>query len=155
MVKDLLKDEKCVFCQIVEKEIPSQILFENDTNLAFLDIFPVSEGHTIVIPKNHYNNLEDIPVNELAELFKIVKELSVLIHKKLKFEGYNILQNNFRAAGQVINHFHVHIIPRSKEDGKFQLLIPRDIIFKFNLKGYFETCKYNLNILNHEKMEFY
>ena len=125
MVKDLLKIEECVFCQIVEKEIPSQILFENDTNLAFLDIFPVSEGHTIVIPKNHYNNLEDIPVNELAELFKIVKELSVLIHKKLKFEGYNILQNNFRAAGQVINHFHVHIIPRSKEDGKFQLLIPR------------------------------
>jgi len=125
-VKDLFKDEECVFCQIVEKKIPSQILFENDTNLAFLDIFPVSKGHTIVIPKNHYNNLEDIPVNELAELFGVVKKISSRIHKKLKIDGYNILQNNFKAAGQIINHFHIHIIPRSKEDGKFQLLIPRE-----------------------------
>ena len=125
-MKDLFKDEECVFCQIVEKKIPSQILFENDTNLAFLDIFPVSKGHTIVIPKNHYNNLEDIPINELTGLYEIVKKLSGIIHKKLKIEGYNILQNNFKAAGQVINHFHIHIIPRSKEDGKFQLLIPRE-----------------------------
>lgn len=122
----MLKDEECIFCQIVEKKIPSHILFENDTNLAFLDIFPVSKGHTIVIPKNHYDNLENIPVSELAETFKVVKELSVLIHNKLKIEGYNILQNNFRAAGQVINHFHVHIIPRSNKDRKFQLIIPRE-----------------------------
>ena len=122
----MLKDEECVFCQIVEKKIPSQILFENDTNLAFLDIFPISKGHTIVIPKNHYNNLEDIPVNKLAELFETVKQVSGRIHKKLKIDGYNILQNNFKAAGQIINHFHVHIIPRSREDGKFQLLIPRE-----------------------------
>jgi histidine triad (HIT) family protein len=80
----LLKDEECIFCQIVEKKIPSHILFENDTNLAFLDIFPVSKGHTIVIPKNHYDNLENIPISELVELFKVVKELSVLIHNKLK-----------------------------------------------------------------------
>lgn len=124
-MKDLLKDEECVFCQIVEKEIPSQILFENDTNLAFLDIFPVSKGHTIVIPKNHYNNLEDIPSGELTDLFKVVKYLSNKIYEKLKIDGYNILQNNFSAAGQIINHFHVHIIPRRREDGKFQLLIPR------------------------------
>lgn len=125
-MKDLVNDEECIFCQIVKKKIPSQILFESDTNLAFLDIFPVSKGHTIVVPKNHYNNLEDIPVNELTELYETVKSLSSLIHKKLKIDGYNILQNNFRAAGQVINHFHVHIIPRSREDGKFQLLIPRE-----------------------------
>jgi histidine triad (HIT) family protein len=122
----LLKDEECIFCQIVEKKIPSQILFENDTNLAFLDIFPISKGHTIVIPKNHYNNLEDIPVNELADLFEIVKNISNIIYKKLKIDGYNILQNNFSAAGQVINHFHVHIIPRSRKDGKFRLIIPRE-----------------------------
>lgn len=122
----MVNDEECIFCQIVKKKIPSQILFESDTNLAFLDIFPVSKGHTIVVPKNHYNNLEDIPVNELTELYETVKSLSSLIHKKLKIDGYNILQNNFRAAGQVINHFHVHIIPRSREDGKFQLLIPRE-----------------------------
>ncbi|MFX1288627.1 MAG: HIT family protein, partial [Promethearchaeota archaeon] len=122
----MLNDEKCIFCQIVEKKIPSQILFESDTNLAFLDIFPVSAGHTIVIPKNHYNNLEDIPVNRLTELFEVVKNVSTLIHKKLNIDGYNILQNNFRAAGQLINHFHVHIIPRSERDGKFQLLTPKE-----------------------------
>ncbi|NVM43594.1 MAG: HIT family protein [Candidatus Lokiarchaeota archaeon] len=122
----MLKDEACIFCQIVDKKIQSQILFENDTILAFLDIFPISNGHTIVIPKNHYNNLEDIPVDELTDVFKIVKKISSKIYEKLKIDGYNILQNNFKAAGQVINHFHVHIIPRRREDGKFQLLIPRE-----------------------------
>ena len=124
-VKVMIKDDKCIFCKIIEKSIPSKVLFENDKNLAFLDIFPVSKGHTIVIPKNHYKNLEEIPNNELSELFEIVKKLSILIHKKLKVDGYNILQNNFRAAGQVVNHFHVHIIPRSNEDGKFKLFIPK------------------------------
>ena len=138
-MKDLFKDEECVFCQIVEKKIPSQILFENDTNLAFLDIFPVSKGHTIVIPKNHYNNLEDIPVNELTKLYEVVKKLSGVIHKKLEIDGYNILQNNFKAAGQVINHFHVHIIPRSREDGKFQLLIHREQSKEEELKQILKT----------------
>jgi len=124
-VKVMIKDDKCIFCKIIEKSIPSKVLFENDKNLAFLDIFPVSKGHTIVIPKNHYENLEEIPNNELSELIKIVKKVSILLHKKLKVDGYNILQNNFRAAGQVINHFHVHIIPRSNEDGKFKLFIPK------------------------------
>ena len=138
-MKDLLKVEDCIFCQIVEKKIPSQILFENDTNLAFLDIFPVSKGHTIVIPKNHYKNLGDIPVAELTELFGTVKKISSLIYKKLKIDGYNILQNNFRAAGQVINHFHVHIIPRSKEDGKFRLIIPREQSKEEELKQILKT----------------
>ena len=125
-MKVSLKDETCIFCQIVEKKIPSYILFESDTNLAFLDIFPVSKGHTIVIPKNHYKNLEDIPDTELSELFRTVKQISNKIYRNLKIDGYNILQNNFQAAGQVINHFHVHIIPRYRNDGKFQLAIPRE-----------------------------
>ena len=124
-VKVMIKDDKCIFCKIIEKSIPSKILFENDKNLAFLDIFPVSKGHTIVIPKNHYKNLEEIPNDALSELFEIVKKVSILIHKKLKVDGYNILQNNFRAAGQVVNHYHVHIIPRRNEDGKFKLYIPK------------------------------
>jgi len=135
----LLKDEDCIFCQIADKKIPSQILFENDTNLAFLDIFPISNGHTIVIPKNHYNNLEDIPSGELTDLFKVVKNLSNKIYEKLEIDGYNILQNNFSAAGQIINHFHVHIIPRRREDGKFQLLIPREQSKEEELKKTLKT----------------
>lgn len=137
----MLKDENCIFCQIVEKKIPSQILFENDTNLAFLDIFPVSKGHTIVIPKNHYYNLEDMPDTELNALFGIVKKISGLIYRKLDIDGYNILQNNFRAAGQLVNHFHVHIIPRSKGDGKFQLLIPREQSKEEELKQVLKAIK--------------
>ena len=135
----MLKDEDCIFCQIADKKIPSQILFENDTNLAFLDIFPISNGHTIVIPKNHYNNLEDIPSGELTDLFKVVKNLSNKIYEKLEIDGYNILQNNFSAAGQIINHFHVHIIPRRREDGKFQLLIPREQSKEEELKKTLKT----------------
>jgi histidine triad (HIT) family protein len=116
----------CIFCQIVDKKIPSKVVFEDEKNLAFLDIYPIYKGHTIVIPKNHYQNLEDIPEFELVEIYKVVKELATLIHDKLNIDGYNILQNNFEAAGQVIQHFHVHIIPRSRNDGRFKLKIPRE-----------------------------
>lgn len=115
----------CVFCKIADKEIPSRILFENNTILAFLDISPISKGHSIVIPKNHYSNLEDIPDKELTELYKIVKKLAVKIYNNLKIDGYNVLQNNFTAAGQVIKHFHVHIIPRNYDDKIFRIEIPK------------------------------
>ena len=119
-------NEDCIFCQIVKKKIPSKNIFEDERYLAFLDIFPISNGHTIIVPKKHYRNLEDIPEQELAEVIKIVKKIAVLIHKKLKIDGYNVLQNNFESAGQEINHFHVHIIPRDKNDQKFKLKIPRN-----------------------------
>jgi histidine triad (HIT) family protein len=111
---------------IVKRKIPSKILFENEKILAFLDIYPIFKGHTIVIPKKHFRNLEDIPENDLIEILKVVKDLAILIHNKLEIDGYNILQNNFEAAGQVIEHFHIHIIPRSKNDGRFKLKIPRE-----------------------------
>ena len=119
-------EKDCIFCKIIEREIHSQIIFENELDIAFLDISPISEGHTIVIPKKHYSNLEDIPDYELTELFKVVKNLAGIIHKKLKIDGYNILQNNFTAAGQVIKHFHVHIIPRNFDDERFRIKIPRN-----------------------------
>jgi len=110
----------------VEKKIPSKIISENNFTLAFLDIFPVSKGHTIVITKNHYRNLEEIPNDDLTSLFIEIKRIATLIHKKLNIDGYNILQNNFKAAGQAINHFHVHIIPRSENDARFSMRIPRE-----------------------------
>lgn len=121
-----MKEKDCIFCKLADREFPSQIIFENELDIAFLDIFPISEGHTIVIPKKHYSNLEYIPDYELTELFKVVKKLAIMIHKKLKIDGYNILQNNFTAAGQVINHFHVHIIPRNFDDERFRIKIPRN-----------------------------
>ena len=136
-----MKKIDCIFCKIADREIPSRIIFENDLNLAFLDISPISKGHTIVIPKNHYPNLEDIPNYELSELHKDVKILATNIHKKLKIDAYNILQNNFPAAGQVIEHFHVHIIPRNFDDKKFQIKIPRTQASEKELNEVFETIK--------------
>ena len=122
----MLSNDDCIFCKIIAKEIPSKILYQNNDTIAFLDIFPISQGHTIVIPKKHYTNLETIPIKELYEVMGTVKIVSNLIYKNLDIEGYNILQNNYKAAGQVINHFHIHIIPRSVADGKFELLIPKE-----------------------------
>ena len=102
------------------------ILFENNDTIAFLDIFPISQGHAIVIPKMHYTNLETIPIKFLYAVMETVKIVSNLIYKNLNISGYNVIQNNFKAAGQVINHFHVHIIPRSMKDEKIKLLIPRE-----------------------------
>jgi len=121
-----MKDKDCIFCKIIDRKIPSKIIFENNLNLAFLDIFPISRGHTIVIPKNHYTNLEDIPDDKLFELFKSVKQIATIVHRKLKIDGYNILQNNYKAAGQDINHFHIHIIPRNLDDNRFIVKIPRN-----------------------------
>jgi histidine triad (HIT) family protein len=121
-----LSKEECIFCKLIKKEIPSIVLYENNDTIAFLDIFPISQGHTIVIPKKHYTNLETIPIKILYAVMKAVKIVSNLIYKNLNINGYNIIQNNFEAAGQVINHFHVHIIPRSIKDEKIKLLIPRE-----------------------------
>ncbi|MFW9938885.1 MAG: HIT family protein [Candidatus Thorarchaeota archaeon] len=137
-----MRIKDCVFCQIIERQIPSKIFFENDYNLAFLDIYPVSKGHSIVIPKNHYANLEEIPDEELSRLYRDIKKIARLIHKKLNLDGYNILQNNFKAAGQVINHFHVHIIPRNENDARFSMKIPRNQANDKDLDEVLEIIKY-------------
>lgn len=120
-----MNEEKCLFCQIVSKIIPSKLIYEDEICIGILDIFPISKGHTLVIPKRHYFTLEDIPKKDLSHLMIVVKDLGIKIHNKLNIDGYNILQNNFLAAGQVVNHFHIHIIPRQKNDLKFELKIPK------------------------------
>lgn len=119
-----MSSNECTFCKIVREEIPSKVVYENDTNLAFLSINPISEGHTIIIPKKHYKTMGEIPDDEIKNLFLAVKEVAKIIHNKLSPDGYNILQNNFEAAGQEIPHSHVHIIPRTYGDQKIGLKIP-------------------------------
>ena len=120
-----MTEDNCLFCQIISEKIPSKRIYEDDICIGILDIFPVSRGHSLIMPRMHYNTIEDIPENVLKHLIIVVKELGKKIHEKLNVDGYNILQNNFPAAGQVINHFHIHIIPRLKNDSKFKLKIPK------------------------------
>ncbi|MBD3215901.1 MAG: HIT domain-containing protein [Candidatus Lokiarchaeota archaeon] len=118
--------EDCIFCKIVNGQIPSKKVFESDKNIAFLDIRPISTGHTVVIPKKHYSTIETLPDEEVANLFKVVKKVALLLHEKLEIDGYNIVQNNFKAAGQVVEHSHVHVIPRNKGDRKIELNVPKE-----------------------------
>jgi len=113
----MVHDENCIFCKIVKKEIPAPILYEDDKTLAFLDIRPASPrgGHTLVLPKNHYVNILDIPEDELEAVIKTIKKMSVALMKLAP--GMNILQNNGKDAGQFIMHAHFHLVPRFDGDG--------------------------------------
>lgn len=107
--------ESCIFCKIVQKEAPASIVYEDEKVVAFLSIQPINVGHTLVVPKAHYENIHDIPDEEVSHLYKIVKKLAPAVKKAVEAEGIRIVQNNGEAAGQVIFHLHVHIIPMNKE----------------------------------------
>jgi len=107
----------CIFCQIVSGEIPSYKVYEDEKILAFLDIKPLSLGHTLVITKKHYQNIEEINEEDLSALILAVKKIGHLLKTKLGVEGYNVSTNNDPVAGQEIPHIHFHIIPRSENDG--------------------------------------
>jgi histidine triad (HIT) family protein len=106
----------CIFCEIASKTSEAEIVFENDNCIAFLDINPVNYGHTLVIPKTHYDNFLTMPAKELEELTKITQYLSGAIKRALKADGFNVISNNGSTAGQSVFHFHYHIIPRFEND---------------------------------------
>jgi len=107
----------CIFCKIVNHEIPCYKVYEDDKVLAFLDIKPVNSGHTLVIPKTHYQNLEEINEKDLSYLIVAVKKIGKLLKEKLNVIGYNVHENNGLIAGQAVSHIHFHIIPRVEADG--------------------------------------
>ena len=117
-----MSEKECIFCKIIDGQIPSYKVYENDSLLAFLDIFPKSYGHIVVVPKKHYYNFLDMPDDDICNFFKELKKISILIKEKLKIDGFNLVQNNFPAAGQVIPHLHFHIIPRMKGDGPLRMI---------------------------------
>jgi histidine triad (HIT) family protein len=106
----------CIFCDIASKNSETEIIFENEKYLAFLDINPVNYGHTLVIPKTHYDNFLTMPAKELEELTKLTQYLSGAIKRALKADGFNVISNNGLSAGQSVFHFHYHIIPRYDND---------------------------------------
>lgn len=107
----------CIFCKIAKGELFSYKVYEDEETLAFLDISPISKGHTLVIPKQHYANLEEISEFELCNLIKTVKKVGGLLKDKLRIEGYNVCENNDPIAGQLIPHIHFHVVPRYENDG--------------------------------------
>jgi histidine triad (HIT) family protein len=109
--------DECLFCKIVRGEIPCFKIYEDKNFLSFLTIGPVNKGHTLVVPKKHYQTILDIDKNELGKLMEIVQKITPAVIKGTKAEGFNIHINNKRAAGQLVDHLHIHIIPRYENDG--------------------------------------
>jgi len=109
--------EDCIFCKIVKGEIPCAKVLETENLLAFLDIAPINKGHTLLIPKEHYPNLLELPANLGQELIEAMQKISNSLISVLKAEGINLGMNNFAPAGQVVFHAHFHLIPRYQGDG--------------------------------------
>lgn len=103
----------CLFCKIINKEIPNYTVYEDDICLAFLDINPISPGHTLIIPKKHYKDLNDIDSKTLNHILKVAKELSATLKEKLNYQGLQLVQNN--GICQDIKHYHLHLIPKYNE----------------------------------------
>jgi histidine triad (HIT) family protein len=111
-----MKQSDCVFCKIVEGTIPSDKIYEDEHTVAFLDISPVNIGHTLVIPKDHYPNIYETPEDIMGNMMKTAKKISIAL-RALDADGVNVTMNNNFAAGQVVFHSHIHVIPRFSNDG--------------------------------------
>lgn len=109
-------DQDCVFCRINKGEIPSVTIFENEEFRVMLDRFPASRGHILIIPKEHVRDIYELDPEIAGRLFKLAAQLSSVIKKAFANEGLNIIQNNGAIAGQTVFHYHLHMIPRYRDD---------------------------------------
>lgn len=113
---DRPSDANCVFCKIVAGDVPCHKVYEDEQVLAFLDIAPLSAGHTVIIPKAHHVTLDQLPAEALAALGRAAGTVGPAVADSVDCDGWNVLQNNGEAAGQVVMHVHFHIIPRTAGD---------------------------------------
>jgi histidine triad (HIT) family protein len=107
----------CIFCKIISGEIPAYKIYEDNDSLAFLDANPVCPGHTLVMPKKHFANFEEVTEEVLSAVMRTVKKVGRSVKDNLGVPGYNVYENNDAVAGQVIHHLHFHVIPRHEGDG--------------------------------------
>lgn len=107
----------CIFCKIVEGGLSAYRVYEDGNVLAFLDIFPIHPGHTLIIPKKHYADIFDTPESDLQSIIAVAKKISLAVMRATKADAINIGMNNKPASGQVVMHTHLHVIPRFKDDG--------------------------------------
>jgi histidine triad (HIT) family protein len=107
-----MKEQSCAFCRIVRSESPATIIYEDEAVLAFLDIHPQNDGHTLVMPKKHYITIYEVPDEEVARIYLVAKKIACALKKSINCGGISITQHNESGAGQDIFHVHVHVIPR-------------------------------------------
>lgn len=108
----------CIFCKIARGEIPSKTIYEDDKFRVILDLGPIARGHALILPKEHSANIYELPDETAAAVFVLGKKMAGIMKEKLKCDGLNLMQNNGETAGQTVNHFHLHVIPRYEGDGQ-------------------------------------
>jgi len=107
----------CIFCKIARGEIKKKKIYENENFFSIPDANPVIEGHSLIISKKHFENLLDLPSSLAGELLDCIKKTAEKLLKEKNADGFNVVNNNFEAAGQIVKHVHFHIFPRKKDDG--------------------------------------
>lgn len=112
-----MKDD-CIFCKLANGVFPTNLIYEDDDFSVILDNGPATKGHALILPKEHYANIYEMPEELLAKAIVLAKKMAVSMTEKLSCDGFNIVQNNGETAGQTVFHFHIHLIPRYKNDGQ-------------------------------------
>ncbi len=107
-----MRDENCIFCKILNGDIPSRKVYEDEEFAVIMDASPATKGHCLIIPKDHYANIFEMPEELAAKALPIAKEVAIHLKDALGCDGLNLVQNNGEVAGQTVNHFHLHLIPR-------------------------------------------
>ena len=121
-----MKQDNCIFCKIANGEIPSRTVYEDADFRAILDLGPATEGHTLILPKEHAANLYELPDELAAKVLPVAKKVAALLKDRLGCAGLNLVQNNGELAGQTVMHFHLHLIPRYENDGQTILWKPTE-----------------------------
>ena len=112
-----MKEDNCIFCKLANKDIPTNIIYEDDRFTVILDASPATKGHALILPKNHAANIYELPDEDASAVFVLAKKLATKMTEILHCDGFNIVQNNGEVAGQTVFHFHMHLIPRYLNDG--------------------------------------
>jgi histidine triad (HIT) family protein len=141
------QQHECIFCKIVLKKIPTNIIIENDKAMAFLDAYPLSKGHTLVIPKAHYSKIQELDENSSQSLFNLLWKITNPIEKAMGVNSSTIAIHNGREAGQEIPHVHIHVIPRESGDGAgpvHSMFRNKPDVRSFDMSSLVEDIKINL-----------
>ena len=111
-----MKKDDCIFCKLANGDIPTNTLYEDDCVRVIFDAEPAAEGHVLILPKEHFDNIYELDDDTAGHVFKVAKKIATAMNKTLDMDGLNVVQNNGEAAGQTVFHFHMHLIPRYEGD---------------------------------------
>lgn len=122
-----MKKDDCIFCKLANGDIPSATIYEDDDFRVILDLGPATKGHALILPKEHFDNLYEIDDEIGAKIIPLAKKMAHKMTDALGCDGFNLIQNNGEPAGQTVFHFHMHLIPRYKEDHAIEFWAPQEL----------------------------